>query len=113
MKRVRKRVQELTDARQSGKDVKQIIAKLNPAEGNGVGRFEKWSHDRFVAMGLYCLQGTVKYPAQATQRRSSCKSCAGKLHARFERGLLKTGWLYSQYRVKIYLCSERHSFSLA
>jgi len=106
MKRVRKRVHEMTDARQSGKDVKQIIAKLNPvlrgwgnyfrtgnAElkfnqldsyvyrrlagwmsrrgGQRSGRFEKWSHDRFVAMGLYRLRGTVKYPAQATQRRSS------------------------------------------
>lgn len=30
MKRVRERVHELTDARHSGKDVKQIIAKLNP-----------------------------------------------------------------------------------
>jgi group II intron reverse transcriptase/maturase len=106
MKRIRKRVHELTDARQSGKDVKQIIAKLNPvlrgwgnyfrtgnAEqkfnqldsyvyrrlarwmgrrgGQRSGRFEKWSHDRFVAMGLYRLRGTVKYPAQATPRRSS------------------------------------------
>ena len=30
MKRIRERVHELTDARQSGQDVKQIIAKLNP-----------------------------------------------------------------------------------
>src|ERR1035437_5010666 len=106
MKRIRKRVHELTDARQSGKDVKQIIAKLNPVlrgwgnyfrtgnadrkfnqldsyvygrlahwmvrrAGQRAGRVEKWSHDRFVGMGLYRLQGTVKYPAQATQRRSS------------------------------------------
>jgi RNA-directed DNA polymerase len=106
MKRVRKRVHELTDARQSGKDVKQIIAELNPvlrgwghyfrtgnAErkfnqldsyvyrrlvgwmsrrgGQRRGRLEKWTHDRFVAMGLYRLRGTVKYPAQAAQRRSS------------------------------------------
>jgi group II intron reverse transcriptase/maturase len=106
MKKVRKRVHELTDKRQSGKDVKQIIAKLNPvlrgwgnyfrtgnAErkfnqldsyvnarltrwkvrrgGQRSGRVEQWSHDRFVAMGLYRLRGTVKYPAQATQRRSS------------------------------------------
>src|SRR6266568_125075 len=106
MKRVRERVHELTDARHSGKDVRQIIAALNPvlrgwgnyfrtgnAErkfnqldsyvyarltrwmvrrgGQRSGRVEKWSHDRFVAMGLYRLRGTVKYPAQATQRRSS------------------------------------------
>ena len=106
MKRIRKRVHEMTDARQSGKDVKQIIAKLNPVlrgwgnyfrtgnadrkfnqldtyvyqrlagwmsrrGGQRAGRVEKWSHDRFVGMGLYRLRGTVKYPAQATQRRSS------------------------------------------
>jgi len=106
MKKVRKRVHELTDKRQSGKDVKQIIAKLNPVlrgwgqyfrtgnadrkfnqldsyvyrrltgwmsrrGGQRAGRVEKWTHDRFVAMGLYRLRGTVKYPAQATQRRSS------------------------------------------
>jgi len=106
MKRIRKRVHELTDARHSGEDVKQVIAKLNPVlrgwgnyfrtgnadrkfnqvdtyvyerltrwmarrAGQRKGRREKWSHDRFVAMGLYRLRGTVKYPAQATQRRSS------------------------------------------
>ena len=106
MKRIRNRVHELTDKRQSGKDVKQIIATLNPvlrgwgnyfrtgnAErkfnqldtyvyqrltrwmsrrgGQRPGRVEKWSHDRFVGMGLYRLRGTVKYPAQAAPRRSS------------------------------------------
>ena len=106
MKRIRKRVHELTGARQSGKDVKQVIATLNPVlrgwgnyfrtgnadrkfnqldtyvyqrlagwmsrrGGQRPGRVEKWSHDRFVGMGLYRLRGTVKYPAHATQRRSS------------------------------------------
>jgi len=106
MKRVRERVHELTDSRHSGKDVKQIIATLNPVlrgwgtyfrSGNADGKFnqldsyvyqrlaqwmgrrggqrpqrmEKWSHDRFVGMGLYRLRGTVKYPTQATSVRSS------------------------------------------
>jgi hypothetical protein len=106
MKRIRERVHELTDARHSGKDVKQIIATLNPvlrgwgnyfrsgnAErkfnqldsyvwsrlirwmcrrgGQRPGRFEKWTHEKFVGMGLYQLRGTVKYPAQATSVRSS------------------------------------------
>jgi RNA-directed DNA polymerase len=106
LKRIRERVHELTDARHSGRDVKQIIATLNPvlrgwgnyfrtgnAErkfnqldsyvytrlthwmvrrgGQRTGRAEKWSHDRFVSMGLYQLRGTVKYPAQATPVRSS------------------------------------------
>ena len=34
-------------------------------------RMEKWTHDRFVGMGLYQLRTTVKYPAQATSVRSS------------------------------------------
>jgi RNA-directed DNA polymerase len=106
MKRIRERVHELTDSRHSGKDVKQIIATLNPvlrgwgnyfrsgnAErkfnqldsyvfwrlaqwmgrrgGQRVQRMEKWTHDRFVDMGLYRLRGTVKYPTQATPVRSS------------------------------------------
>src|ERR1700688_4635035 len=97
MKRIRERVHELTDARHSGKDVKQIIATLNPvlrgwgnyfrsgnAErkfnqldsyvwsrlthwlvrrgGQRTGRVAKWTHERFVGMGLYQLRGTVKYP---------------------------------------------------
>ncbi len=106
MKRIRERVHEMTDSRHSGKDVKQIIATLNPvlrgwgnyfrsgnAErkfnqldsyvycrlaqwmgrrgGQRVQRMEKWTHDRFVDMGLYRLRGTVKYPTQATSVRSS------------------------------------------
>ena len=106
MKRIRERVHEMTDARHSGEDVKQMIAKLNPVlrgwgnyfrTGNADGKFnqldkyvyqrlsrwmhrrggqrngrvERWTHQRFVGMGLYKLQGTVQYPAQATPRRSS------------------------------------------
>jgi RNA-directed DNA polymerase len=106
MKRIRQRVHELTVARQSGKDVKQIIAELNPvlrgwgnyfrtgkAErkfhqldhyiygrlrqwmqrrgGQRKARIDKWTHERFVGMGLYRLRGTVRYPVQATSPRSS------------------------------------------
>ena len=39
--------------------------------GQRPGRFEKWSDEKFVSMGLYQLRGTVKYPAQATSVRSS------------------------------------------
>ena len=39
--------------------------------GQRVQRMEKWSHERFVGMGLYRLRGTVKYPTQATSVRSS------------------------------------------
>ena len=106
MKRIRKRVHELTESRHSGKDVKQIIATLTPVlrgwgnyfrTGNAERKFnqldsyvyyrlaqwmgrrggqrrqrmEKWTHERFVGMGLYQLRGSVKYPAQATSVRSS------------------------------------------
>jgi RNA-directed DNA polymerase len=105
-KKIRGRVRELTDARQSGKDVKQIIAELNPVlrgwgnyfrTGNADREFNKldgfvfrrlrrlqfrrggqratrqkaWTGDQLFGMGLYQLQGTVRYPAQATSPRSS------------------------------------------
>jgi RNA-directed DNA polymerase len=126
MKRIRERVHELTDSRHSGKDVKQIIAKLNPvlrgwgnyfrtgnAErkfnqldsyvwsrltrwmtrrgGQRKGRFEKWTHQRFVGMGLYQLRGTVKYPAHATPVRSSLsrvqENCTHGLKGDIRNGL--------------------------
>ncbi len=34
-------------------------------------RLARWPHQRFYDMGLYRLRGTVRYPAQATPRRSS------------------------------------------
>jgi|SRR5579859_1645837 len=108
MKRLRERVRELTAAQRSGvKDVKQIIADLNPVlrgwgnyfrSGNADRQFHQmdhyvherlvrwmrrrcgqrmrreqgiWTHQRFYDLGLYRLSGTVRYPAQATPRRSS------------------------------------------
>lgn len=105
-KKLRDRVRELTDQRQSGKDVTQIIAELNPVlrgwgnyfrTGNADGvfndmdgfvykRLRRWQYRRggqrptrrrpftseqLYGMKLHKLQGTVKYPAQATPRRSS------------------------------------------
>jgi group II intron reverse transcriptase/maturase len=105
-RRLRDRVRELTSKGQSGKDVKQIIAELNPVlrgwgnffrTGNADREFNKmdafvihslrrWQHrrggqrptnrpqftwDQLRGMGLYRLMGTVKYPSQATPRRSS------------------------------------------
>ena len=105
-KKLRDRVRELTDKRQSGKDVKQIIAELNPVlrgwgnyfrTGNADREFNKmdafvvqslrrWQYrrggqrptkrprftwDQLRGMGLHRLMGAVKYPAQATPRRSS------------------------------------------
>lgn len=105
-KKLRDRVRELADKRHSGKDVKQIIAELNPVHrgwgkyfrtGNAdrefnkmdyfvVKSFRRWQYrrggqrptkrtpftgDQLYGMGLHRLMGTVKYPAQATPRRSS------------------------------------------
>lgn len=105
-KKLRDRVRELTDKRQSGKDVKRMIAELNPVlrgwgnyfrTGNADREFNKmdgfvmqslrrwqlrrggqrvtkrplFTWDQLRGMGLYRLMGTVKYPSQATPRRSS------------------------------------------
>jgi group II intron reverse transcriptase/maturase len=105
-KKLRERVRELTGKRQSGKDVKQVIAELTPVlrgwgnyfrTGNAdrefnkmdsfvVRRLRRWQHrrcgqraakrapwtgDQLYGIGLHRLMGTVKYPAQATPRRSS------------------------------------------
>jgi group II intron reverse transcriptase/maturase len=105
-KKLRERVRELTGKRHSGKDVKQLIAELNPVlrgwgnyfrTGNAdrefnkmdafvIGSLRRWQHrrggqrpakrprftwDQLRGMGLYRLMGTVKYPSQATPRRSS------------------------------------------
>jgi group II intron reverse transcriptase/maturase len=105
-KKLRDRVRELTSKRQSGKEVKQIIAELTPVlrgwgnyfrTGNADREFNKmdyfvvqslrrWQYRRggqrptkrdpftgnqLYGMGLHKLMGTVKYPAQATPRRSS------------------------------------------
>lgn len=105
-KKLRDRVRELTSKQHSGKDVKQVIAELNPVlrgwgnyfrTGNADREFNKmdgyvvkslrrwqyrrggqrptqrlpFSGDQLRGMGLHRLMGTVKYPAQATPRRSS------------------------------------------
>jgi RNA-directed DNA polymerase len=105
-KKLRDRVRELTDSRQSGKEVKQIIAELTPVlrgwgnyfrTGNAAREFTKMDHfvikrlrrwqyrrggqrptrrapftgNQLYGMGLYRLERTVNYPAQAIPRRSS------------------------------------------
>jgi RNA-directed DNA polymerase len=105
-KKLRERIREITSKRQSGKDVKQVIAELTPVlrgwgnyfrSGNADREFNqldsfvtkslrRWQYRRggqrptkrppftrqqLSGMGLHRLQGTVRYPAQATPRRSS------------------------------------------
>jgi len=105
-KKLRDRVRELTDKRQSGKDVKRVIAELNPVlrgwgnyfrTGNADREFNRmdwfvveslrrwqcrrggqratkrplFTWDQLRGMGLHRLMGTVKYPSQATPRKSS------------------------------------------
>src|SRR5262249_26234738 len=105
-KKLRERVREITNKRQSGKDVKQLIVELNPVlrgwgnyfrTGNADRQFtsmdhfvaqslRRWqyrrggqrptrrpafTHAQLYALGLHRLMGTVRYPSQATPRRSS------------------------------------------
>ena len=59
--------------------------------GQRPGRAIKWTSEGFWSMGLYKLQGTVRYPSQATPSKIIGKPYAGKPHVRFERGYMETG----------------------
>jgi group II intron reverse transcriptase/maturase len=124
--KIRGRVRELTDSRQSGKDVKQIIAELNPVlrgwgnyfrTGNADREFNKidgfvyrrlprwqerrggqratrrrsWTSERLFGMGLHRLQGTVRYPSQATSRRSSVSCVPENGTHSLKGGYMETG----------------------
>jgi RNA-directed DNA polymerase len=125
-RKLRERVRELTDARQSGKDVKQIIVELNPVlrgwgqyfrTGNADREFNKmdsfvclrlrrwqvrrggqratrrklFTSHQLYGMGLHRLQGTVRYPTQATPRKSPL-SCVreNRMHS-LKGGYMETG----------------------
>jgi RNA-directed DNA polymerase len=125
-KKLRDRVKELTGKRQSGKDVKQIVAELTPVlrgwgnyfrTGNADGEFNKmdyfvvkslrrWQYrrggqratkrepfngDQLYGMGLHKLMGTVKYPAQAAQRRSSVSRVPENGTHGLKGGYMETG----------------------
>ena len=50
-----------------------------------------WTRNQFYGMGLYKLQGTVRYPSQATSPRSSL-SCVRENHWHSLKGvLMETG----------------------
>jgi group II intron reverse transcriptase/maturase len=59
--------------------------------GQRATKHAPWPRPQLHGMGLYRLRGTVRYPAQATPQKIIVKPCAGKPHARFERGLMETG----------------------
>lgn len=61
--------------------------------GQRAKRFVKWTSQMFWDMGLHKLQGTVRYPSQATPSKIIVKPYAGKSHVRFERGFMETGQL--------------------
>jgi group II intron reverse transcriptase/maturase len=125
-KKIRDRVRELTDARHSGKDVKQIIAALNPVlrgwgnyfrTGNADREFNKldsfvyrrlrrwhfrrggqratrrpaWTSTQLYGMGLHRLQGTVRYPSQATSLRSSVSCVRENRTHSLRGGYMETG----------------------
>jgi group II intron reverse transcriptase/maturase len=125
-KKLRDRVRKLTDSRQSGKDVKQTIAELNPVlrgwgnyfrTGNADREFNKldtfvyrrmrrwqirrggqratrrkaWTSQQLYGMGLHRLQGTVRYPTKATQRRSSVSCVRENRTHSLKGGYMETG----------------------
>jgi RNA-directed DNA polymerase len=62
MKRIRERVGELTDARQSGQDVKQIIAKLTPVLRGWGNYFRSGNADRkFNQLDRYVYERLVRW----------------------------------------------------
>jgi group II intron reverse transcriptase/maturase len=71
MKRLRDRVREITDKRASGKDVKQIIAELNPVLRGWGNYFRKATADReFLNMDSFVYRRLVSWMyRQAGQRR--------------------------------------------
>ena len=120
-KRIREHLRELTEARHSGKDVKQIIATWNPVLRGRGNYFRTRDADRefnrldsYVVHAADALDGSARRAANGSGgevvSRQVCrdglvstarncevpgashiskiivKPCAGKLHARFERG---------------------------
>jgi len=71
--------------------------------GQRAPRRQPWTGNELYGMGLYQLRKTVRYATQAAPVRSSLSRVRENRPHGFERGLLKTGWLCSQYRVKIYV----------
>ena len=59
--------------------------------GQRAQRSTHWTSQSFWDMGLHKLQGTVRYPSQATPPKIIVKPYAGKPHVRFERGYMETG----------------------
>ena len=121
-KKLRDRVRELTSKKQSGKDVKQIIAELTPVlrgwgnyfrTGNADREFNKmdgfvvksllrWQYRRGRAAadearaihrrtaprdGPAQVDGHSEVPGASHTKKIIGKPCAGKRHARFERGI--------------------------
>ena len=142
-KKLRDRVRELTSARQSGKDVKQIIAELTPVLRGWGNYFRTGNADReFKSVDAYVIEKLRRWqhrrggqriakrpgftwrsvgghgPAQIARHREVprashtkkiiVKPCAGKRHARFERGTWKRAGV-SQHRAKSYQRPETAS----
>ena len=70
MKRIRERVHELTDARHSGEDVKQVIAKLNPVL-RGWGNYFRTgnSHRKFVQLDTSVCGRLVRWMTRRAGQR--------------------------------------------
>jgi hypothetical protein len=56
------------------------------------GQVDKWTRAWFHDQGLHQLMGTIRYPRLRKHvKKTVGKPCAGKPHARIERGMGKHG----------------------
>jgi hypothetical protein len=70
---------------------RRLTRWLHRRGGQRPGRTIKWTSQSFWNMGLFKLQGTVRYPTPAAPSKIIGKPYAGKPHVRFERGYMETG----------------------
>jgi group II intron reverse transcriptase/maturase len=74
MKKIRGRVRELTDARQSGKDVKQIIAELNPVLRGWGNYFRTGNADReFNKIDGFVYRRLQRWQERRGGQRATCR----------------------------------------
>jgi hypothetical protein len=70
---------------------RRLTRWLHRRGGQRPGRTIKWTSQSSWNMGLFKLQGTVRYPTPAAPSKIIGKPYAGKPHVRFERGYMETG----------------------
>ncbi|MFN0106659.1 MAG: group II intron maturase-specific domain-containing protein [Bryobacteraceae bacterium] len=99
--KLRDRVRALTGKRQSGKDVKQIVAELTAVfrgwgnyfrTGNADREFNKMDGFVFRSLRRWQSMGTVKYPAQVSPGRLSVSRVPENGTHGLKGDSMGTGW---------------------